>query len=426
MTETTTFEGRLAEALGRYTDAAFIEFDSGAIAEAAADAAERANRRKLRSAFGWVGTLPEAARFAVVLGLVLLLLVAAIIAGQRRQVPAPFGPAANGLIAFAASGDVFVGDPATGRSTRVVSTAAEESEPLWSPDGTRIAFVRSGPAGDEIFVIDPDGSDLERVTQHPLRDFSWIDWSPDGRWLSVVADVDLQLALMLLPADGSGEARVLVDNLLVDEPSFRPPDGLEIGFRGTDGQGLTALYVVPASGGPARAITKPARSDNPFHLRFARYAHDGTRIAAQMWDATTHQMHVVVLNADGAGRVDIPQTENSWFNGLPVWSPDGTRLAFVQLFRDAAGHPVDAGGRYAIVSLERPDAVLEVGPTLGPHGGQLEWAPDGTRLLLRLDALDAPDGHQVLINASDGTWGDAPWKSNSWPSWQRVTPSAPP
>jgi hypothetical protein len=80
------------------------------------------------------------------IGLVALLLLsivaAAIIAGSQRRLPPPFGPAANGNLVVAEDGDIFLIDSATGAKTLASGGPETDIEPVFSRDGTRIAFFR--------------------------------------------------------------------------------------------------------------------------------------------------------------------------------------------------------------------------------------------------------------------------------------------
>jgi hypothetical protein len=99
----------------------------------------------------------------VALVLVALLVVAAILyVGSRpTKVPPPFGVARNGLIAYAADGDIYTADPVTGTATAIVTGPRIDRSPIFSHDGTHVAFLResgtisAGPF--ELAVVDRDG-----------------------------------------------------------------------------------------------------------------------------------------------------------------------------------------------------------------------------------------------------------------------------
>ena len=101
---------------------------------------------------------------AVLALLVLALVSAALYAGsQQRRLPAPFGPAANGVIPYVSNGDLYAGDPITGESRLLVGGPEGDALPQFSPDGTRVAFMRDVGTTSikpiDIYVAGADGSD---------------------------------------------------------------------------------------------------------------------------------------------------------------------------------------------------------------------------------------------------------------------------
>ena len=62
-----------------------------------------------------------------------------------------------------------------------------ENSPSWSPDGKRIAFTSTRDGNYEIYLINADGTQLRRVTNHPERD-DFAIWHPDGKRLLTIAE----------------------------------------------------------------------------------------------------------------------------------------------------------------------------------------------------------------------------------------------
>ena len=129
-------------------------------------------------------------------------------------------PADNGLVAYSSDGDIHVGDPATG-ATRPITTSEEfEVNPIFSPDGTRIAFMRGKLNTDAVVVVvDSDGSH-ERVVFPRGGDAMFVgvfSWTPDGLAILVGADSpDTEYwdgILALADAAGLGEVRLLTPPL---------------------------------------------------------------------------------------------------------------------------------------------------------------------------------------------------------------------
>ena len=85
------------------------------------------------------------------------------------------------------NGEIYVMDADGGNQQRLTNNPDRDFQPSWSPDGKRIAFVsnRDGLMGafgitDEIYVMDADGGNQQRLTEDPGDDGS-PSWSPDGK-----------------------------------------------------------------------------------------------------------------------------------------------------------------------------------------------------------------------------------------------------
>ena len=147
--------------------------------------------------------------------LILALVVGGILfAGARQQsLPAPFGPAANGLFAYSADGDIYVADPVTGDGRAIVTGPEDDSDPVWSRDGTRIAFRRAVDvvsdggvsAGATLFVVQPDGTRLTEVTPEPMpKGLQQYSFSPDGGEVIFVGNGASSGDLYIAKSDGTG------------------------------------------------------------------------------------------------------------------------------------------------------------------------------------------------------------------------------
>jgi dipeptidyl aminopeptidase/acylaminoacyl peptidase len=164
---------------------------------------------------------------------------------------------------------LYVFDVATKTAVQVTSGDFDDAEPAWSPDGKQLAFRsnRSTPDPDRtydsnIWVVAADNSDkgahLTQVTTNPGSDAA-PSWSPDGRWITYVTQLDPKLLVYathhvaVSPATG-GEAKVLTQafDRMSRSPHFSP-DGKFVYFL-TDDDGSENLCRVPAAGGE---VTRP-------------------------------------------------------------------------------------------------------------------------------------------------------------------------
>ena len=84
---------------------------------------------------------------------------------------------------------------------------AEDNFPAWSPNGSRIAFHTNRTTNYDIFLMNPDGSALVNLTQHPAGDFLPA-WSPNGSRIAFESNRDGNPEVYVMNADGSGVARL--------------------------------------------------------------------------------------------------------------------------------------------------------------------------------------------------------------------------
>ncbi len=132
---------------------------------------------------------------------------------------------------------LYVFDVATRKTTQITSGNYDEGAAVWSPDGSRIAFVSNrteepdANANTDIWVVASDntdkGANLIQVTTNPGSD-SQPAWSPDGEWIAHITSREPEIIwydvneLAVARADGSGELRVLTEELdrNVSSPKF--------------------------------------------------------------------------------------------------------------------------------------------------------------------------------------------------------------
>ena len=253
----------------------------------------------------------------------------------------------------------------------------------WSPDGTRIAFVSSpgGPAG-EIYFMNADGSGLTRLSDGPA---SYIDWSPDGRWLAffaVIRELDFFTEVIGMLADlqttevepiDPGEQ--LIDEYATSPPIFSPTDASLLAY----GSRLFDLNT-----GQERSLPERAVSWSPDGQRLLLLECGSAPVSnAQVYDVQKGSS-VLEFNISLRG-IGAP----CWavMRGQTGWSPDSRFLASydVPTSTDALGvlrlRDIDTGDQKT-VSMDFPTS--------------LQFSPD-SRLLLFYSA----DGIWVL--GSDGT-----------------------
>jgi Tol biopolymer transport system component len=356
-------------------------------------------------------------RVVVVAALLVLALVSAAlyVGSQQRRLPAPFGPAANGVIPYVYNGDLFAGDPITGESRLLVGGPEGDAAPQFSPDGTRLAFIRD--VGTtlikpiDIYVAGADGSDPRRITTKPIWDSKSISWTPDGRSLAVISKVDAGTnRLDLYPATGDGTVETIATAAGMDFVRFRPPDGQEIMYRAFMG-GKWGLFAMDADGSNRRTLaepTVPAEMDRSFSG--ATYTADGSQILYQRGDEDGC-CQLWVMNADGSDpHPFVPENVPAW-SGQAVPSPDGTRIAYWWNPNDGPDHGV------AVVRADRTGPLIDTGPRLSGTAHWI-WAPDSSKILMVPNEEGTVKAY--LLDPDGGPWTTVPWESDLDIDWQRI------
>ena len=195
--------------------------------------------------------------------------------------------------------------------------------PVWSPDGTRIAFNGTDGIHFGIYLMNADGSGFTLLSTTTYFFLDPPAWSPDGTRIAFVSDRDGNAEIYVVNADGSG-LRNLTNNPSSDNRPAWSPDGTKIDFLSLR-DGNQEIYVINADGsGLQRLTTNPDSDLNP------AWSPDGSKIAYILsvgcgYRCFPHR-YILVVNADGTG---VRQLTNTGRDFSPVWSPDGTKIAFV-------------------------------------------------------------------------------------------------
>jgi Tol biopolymer transport system component len=344
----------------------------------------------------------------------LIIAAAALYVGARQgRVPAPFGPARNGLISYENGGDIYVADPLTGKGRLVVGGPTDDHDPGFSPDGTWLAFLRSTAAPNvDLYVVRPDGEDLKLVTTSPIPSGSWVNWSPDSRHLGIVHLENGQKRFDIVGIDG-GSPKQMAGDMAVDSFSYRPPLADQILFRAMV-DGHPGLFSMSADGTDIRQLVKtstPAEDDQ--ELSGATYSADGSRIFFQRWFPDSIQLWV--MNADGSDQHRFDTQVAPTWSGLPAVSPDGRWIAYWHVFEDGR-----ATQRVSVIRADGTGPVVQTGPELKGNAG-IGWAPDSSKILLDTEDPADPPG-QYLLDPAGGPWTKTAWEAPGGEDWQRLAP----
>jgi Tol biopolymer transport system component len=378
--------------------------------------------------------------FAIVALLAALLAVAlSVFVASQPRVPAPFGLASNGAIAYSLGGDIVVRDGPTGVVRTLVAGPGEDITPTFSLDGTKIGFVRLSddlrPTAT-LMVVDADGRNL-RTVAGPERGLDWWVWSPSGKEMAIVSNADVA-QLSIVNTEGEPNRRVIDLPIAPEIVEWRPPDGRELIIRGISGFGYS-LFAVRPDGSGFRQLA-PDIGHARQYLAPLALSPDGRLLAyGSMDDADVHlRLHLLDLEtgADSLRAAGSPplsaQAGTLVHDGSPAFSPDGTSLVYNRYFNER-----DALITAQVFSgpLQGPDQPISPAQEI-PSGTQsiyFQFSPDGTRVLMRrqLEGTTVPPVFQPQVMNPNEIWiadlqaGGADslgWTVDGPPAWQRRAP----
>jgi Tol biopolymer transport system component len=246
--------------------------------------------------------------------------------------------------------DLYVVDARTSRVRRIATRVAPESRPSWSPDGRRLVYSRIGPTAPvelpDVVVVREDGKKRLRIGagRTPL-------WSPVGGAIAF-AGYD---GLDIVRPDGRRLRQVVTPG-----PAALwswSADGELLAFSGK------GLDVVAAAGGPAHVV-----------------ALEGWRAA---W--APRRRRVAYTNGCGLGVFDVTDDPSHYdasipppclpvgVEGFPSWSSDGAKIVF-SFCRSLLGCLVESGVAGRISGLEATRIVCGIDPQWSPVADEVVFA----------------------------------------------------
>jgi Tol biopolymer transport system component len=343
---------------------------------------------------------------------------------------------------------------------RELAVPLQAMQPNWSPGGARIAYwgVRAGGQRD-LWTIAADGSDAATggvpVTEDEALDWS-PTWSPDGRYLyfssnrggtmnlwRVAIDertgrLEAEPEPVTTPSTWSGRFSFSSDGsrLAFATQSYRSalfrasfdarresvtglaapivtgsrrfhgldlsPDGAWIAY--SEAGVWEDLFVARADGTEYRRVT-----DDAFRDRGPMWSPDGTRIA--FYSDRSGEYELWTIRPDGSGLVQI--TQGAGTAGWPVWSPDGARIAF-----GGAARPWGLVDAAATKGRLAPEPEISPGERFVPSS----WSPDGERIAGIVRQIDGSAASARIYTLATRQYTAIPgdWARGSlgpWPVW---------
>jgi Tol biopolymer transport system component len=206
-----------------------------------------------------------------------------------------------------------------GELTQLTDDPADDVDPVWSPDGSKLAFSSNRAGMHHIYVMNADGSSPAQITNANADD-SEPAWSRDGKRIAFVRSVDGSPEIHVVNADGSNEARLTFDPAVDVAPNWSP-DGRIFFTSNRDGQ--REIYFMNADGRDVRRFTTTG-------ARSSVWSPDGSKVA---FIAVSHEpgsslnwLQVFVADPNGGNIRMVTKEPQSSF--APAWPADGASIIF--------------------------------------------------------------------------------------------------
>lgn len=353
------------------------------------------------------------------------------------------------LITFDLLGDIYTMPIGGGTPTRIAEGLSYEHQPRFSPDGKRIAFTSDRGGGDNIWIMNVDGSDKRQVTKEDFRLLNQPSWSPDGRFIVAKKHFTTGRSLgtgevWLYHVSGGGGVPLVKrasEELQKElgEPIYAP-DGKSIFYTRNVTPGPIFEYaqnshtnlfdierydletgdVTKAVSGAGGAV-RPTPAPDGRHIAFVR--RENGRSTLWVKDLIGGDERKIY------DRLDLDVQETWAVTGVypnMAWTPDSRSIVF---WAGGKIHRVDAaGGTDADIPFRIDDTRLVIDAT---HP-QVEVAPDHFVTKMPRWASVSPDGTQIVFETLGKLWlksasGGAPRRLvkgeesefELWPSWSR-------
>ncbi|WP_445664885.1 IPT/TIG domain-containing protein [Fodinibius sp. AD559] len=273
--------------------------------------------------------------------------------------------------------DITAGDT-TSTTFQTTCSALQKEE--------KIVFDRRTPSGFEIFIMNPDGSNEQQLTDNSVYDGHPVI-SHDGTKIAFYSErINSDGDLFIMNTDGSNIQRLTTD--AANDPSYYSwsPDDSQIVFRDIR-DGDTEIYTINADGTGLNQLTDNTSDDN-----VASWSPSGNTIAfVRRYGSSNSKYNIFTIDPDGSNETQV--TDDSNIYGSISYSPDGSKFAVTGRINNNSSqlYVIDTDGTNAIELTNESDCCAVSSPS---------WSPDGTQIVL---GIRRNNTNQLYTVKADGS-----------------------
>ena len=278
----------------------------------------------------------------------------------------------------------------------ITNLSDRTSQPAFSPDGSRVAFVRDSflPENTGIWSKQVDGEELVQLTNHTGD--CCPKWSPDGQWVAFSRFSGARRRIDEVASHGGKLRELLVTDPIPEHGELDwSADGRTIAYVGSGTQGPAAIFLLSVNDRTTRQVTTPSAFERDWGPAFSP---DGGRIVFVRKD------EIMVLAIEGKEIQRLTKAPGRVI-GSPAWTPDGQSIVFAAINQEGPTlMRVPASGGNAI---RIPEAgTLASNPAISKRGFRL--ACDQLTVASNIDEIDLfPPGRKArtLVTTNNGGSG---------------------
>lgn len=248
--------------------------------------------------------------------------------------------------------DVFVIGTDGSNKRQIAHLASTASNPMWSPDGSSLAYQTGSSGYASIGVTDSDGRNQQVVTGTHEKAKAPI-WSSDGQQIAYYSwDSNPGYAIhATLVCDKTD--RIINSGESERSYPYWSPNGKTVVFHMQESKDIWDIGVVNADGTGFKKLTSNAGMNC-----LPTYSSDGSKIA--FWSTRTGEWELYVMDAQGHGVTAL--TKKSGLGNLPsgitraVWSPEGNYIAY---------SPTDSSGNKSLIVMDLDGHQAKIADNVG-------------------------------------------------------------